>query len=121
MLSDTLVYLSGPITAKDGFSVEENVAAALKVYLACIKVGIPAICVHLGAAFPSAFDVPYETWMCYDFALLDHATHVCMLPRWRSSAGAVREREYAEARGLRVFEDYAAMLAAFSEQLRKAG
>lgn len=50
-----MVYLSGPMTAKHGFSIEENVAAGVKVFLACLKQGIPAICPHLSGAFPSAW------------------------------------------------------------------
>jgi len=96
MRSDVFVYLSGPITAKDGYSVEENVAAAVKVYIECLKRGIPVFCPHLSGAFPSAHsDVPYEAWMAYDFAVIDRCTHICLLPRWRDSAGAVREWTYA--------------------------
>lgn len=98
------VYLSGPITAKYGYSVEENVAAALKVYVECLKRGIPVFCPHLSGAFPSAHsDVTYEMWMAYDFAVIDRCTHVCMLPRWGTSSGARRELEYARLIGRDVF------------------
>ena len=102
MKPNTLVYLSGPITATPGHSVESNVAAALAVFLHCIRRGIPAFCPQLAAAFPSAFDVPYETWMLYDFAVIDRCTHMLMLPRWRESAGAIREKDYAFLRGMPV-------------------
>lgn len=102
MMKDTFVYLSGPITAKDGFSVEENVAAALKVYLDCLALGVPAFCPQLAAGFASSFDVAYETWIDYSFAVIDRSTHVLMLPRWETSSGAVREREYAIERGMPV-------------------
>lgn len=106
MRSDVFVYLSGPITAKGGYSVEENVAAAVKVFVACIARGIPAFCPQLTGAFPSAHsDVPYEAWMAYDFAVIDRCTHVLMLPRYRESAGALRELGYAESKGLPVFFD----------------
>src|SRR5574342_1232287 len=60
---DVFVYLSGPITAKYGYTVEQNVAQALKVYLDCLRAGVTCFCPHLSGAFPSAFDVPYETWL----------------------------------------------------------
>ena len=99
MTLDIFAYLSGPITAKHGYSVEENTAAAVKVYLDLMRRGIWAFCPHLSAAFPSAFEVEYETWMAYDLAVIDRCTHVVMLPRWETSAGAVREREYAITKG----------------------
>jgi hypothetical protein len=102
MNRDVFVYLSGPITAKHGYTVEENVAAAVKVYLECLRRGIPAFCPHLSGAFPSAFNVDYETWIAYDFAVIERCTHVMMLPRWETSAGAVREKAHAEALGCAV-------------------
>ena len=84
------------MTAKHGYSVEENVAAGLKVYLDLLRAGIPAFCPHLGGAFPSAWaDVPWETWLDYDLAVIDRSTHVLMLPRWQESTGAQKEHDYA--------------------------
>ena len=103
MRRDLFVYLSGPITAKHGYLVEENVAAAVKVFCECIRRGIPAFCPQLTGAFPSAHsDVHYEAWLAYDFAVIDRCTHVLTLPRWETSAGAVREVDYARARGIQV-------------------
>jgi len=102
MRADCFVYLSGPITARSGYTVEENVAAAVKVYLQCLAGGLPVFCPHLSGAFPSAFSLDYEVWLAYDFAVIDRCTHMVMLPRWADSAGAMREREYAESRGIPV-------------------
>lgn len=103
-MKDCFVYLSGPITAKHGFSVEDNVASALKAYWECLQSGIPAFCPHLSAAFPTGHVViGYEAWMAYDFVIIDRSTHVLMLPRWETSSGARRELEYAHRRGLPSF------------------
>ena len=100
MRRDLFVYISGPMTAKHGYTVEENVAAGLRVYLDCLKAGIPAFCPHLGGAFPTAWTaVDWETWLAYDFAVIDHCTHVLMMPRWETSTGAVKERDYAIQHG----------------------
>lgn len=100
MRRNLFVYISGPMTAKNGFSIEENVAAGVRVYLDCLKRGIPAFCPHLGGAFPSAWsDVSWETWLDYDLAVIDRCTHVLLMPRWESSAGAVKEAAYAKAQG----------------------
>lgn len=114
MNRDIFVYLSGPITAKHGYLVEENVAAGLKVFLECIRRGIPAFCPQLTGAFPSAHaDVSYDVWLAYDFAI-DRCSHVCLLPRWKTSAGAVREREYALGQGKPVFDSPETMYEAFA-------
>lgn len=100
MNKDVFVYISGPMTAKHGFSIEENVAAGVRVFLDCLKRGIPAFCPHLSGAFPSAWaDVPWDKWLDYDLAVIDRCTHVLMMPRWETSAGAVKERAYAEQIG----------------------
>lgn len=116
MRPNVLVYLSGPITAKDGYSVEQNVASALAVLLDCTRRGVPAIAPQLGAAFPSAFDIDYETWMRYDFAVIDRCTHMLMLPRWETSSGAVREVKYAHKHSLPVHESLDALIAHLDAQ-----
>jgi Domain of unknown function (DUF4406) len=101
---DVFVYLSGPISPKNGQSVELNVALALDVFLECLKRGIPAFCPHLGAMFPSAYTaVSYDEWMEYDYAVIDRCTHVLMLRGWEHSEGASNELEYATHAGLPVF------------------
>ena len=86
--------------AEHGYTIEENVAAGVRVYLDCLKRGIPAFSPHLGGAFPSAWsEVPWETWLDYDLRVIDRCTHVLMLPRWETSDGAVKERAYAEQIG----------------------
>src|SRR5262245_4380998 len=102
MRSDLLVYLSGPITAVNGYSVQDNVASAHEVYLTLVCAGLPAICVHHGALCEQSFDIDYETWMSLDFALIDRCTDVLMLPRWETSKGATRERDYAWLNGKQV-------------------
>lgn len=108
MRKDLFVYLSGPMTAKHGVSMEENVAAGLRVHLDLLNRGIPNFCPQLSGAFPSAWsDVDYERWIAFDLAVIDRCTHVLMLPRWESSNGALIEKEYAERAGKPVLFDVA--------------
>ena len=103
MRADVFVYISGPMTAKHGYTIEENVAAGLKVYLDCLKRGLPAFCPHLGGAFPTAWsEISWETWLKSDLAIIARCTHMLMMERWETSAGAVRERQHAETIGIPV-------------------
>jgi Domain of unknown function (DUF4406) len=97
---DVLVYLSGPITPRNGHTVEENVHAASVVHNDLLNQGIPVFCPHFSAAVPASFtDVPYETWLELDYAIINRCTHVLMLPRWEESQGAQLEKAYAERVG----------------------
>jgi hypothetical protein len=116
MRSDVFVYIAGPITAKSGFTVEESVASAVKEYFELIRLGIPAFCPHLNAAFPSAFEIPWERWLEYDHFIIKRCTHLLLLPRWRESKGAMEERVYADALNLRVCESIPELLVAINEE-----
>lgn len=111
MRKDLFVYISGPMTAKNGFTIEENVAAGVRVYLDCLQRGIPAFCPHLSGAFPSAWSaLDWERWLEYDLAVIDRCTHVLVLPRWATSAGAIREVRYADSIGKPVITDVKELL-----------
>ena len=94
---DVFVYLSGPITARHGFTVEQNVAQAVRVYLRCLGDGLVCFCPHLSGVL--ADEMSYATWMAYDLAIIDRCTHVMLLPRWDTSDGARQEVEYARSLG----------------------
>ncbi len=112
-MKPVLVYLSGPITAAHGYSLERNIADAADVFIACIQAHIPAFCPHLGALLPTAHSaVPYGDWMAYDFAILDRCTHVLMLDRWQTSSGAKREHDYAFMKALPIFYTLDSLVAA---------
>ena len=115
MRINVFVYISGPITAKNGYLIEENVATGLKMFLDLINLGIPAYSPQITAGFPSAFNVPWEQWILYDYAVIKRCTHVLMLPRWSESRGARLEREFAEENNIRVCESLPELLDAINE------
>lgn len=103
MRRDLLVYLSGPMSPKDGWSIEENTAAGVKVFLECLRRGIPAFCPHLIGGYPSAWTaLSQDEWLAYDGCVIDRCTHLLLLPRWETSVGARWEKAYAESKGIRV-------------------
>lgn len=106
MRRDVFVYISGPMTAKYGHTIEENIAAGLRVYLDCLKRGVPAFSPHLSGAFPSAWTaLSWDMWLQYDLAVIDRCTHVLAMPRWSQSAGARKEVAYAQAHGIPVINN----------------
>ena len=105
MRKELFVYLSGPMSARDGYTVEENIAAGVKSYLELVRLGVPTYCPHLTGGFPSAWtEVPHDSWIDHAFAVIDRCTHVVMMDRWQSSGGCKREREYAMSIGKPVMD-----------------
>lgn len=101
MNRDVLVYISGPMTAKDGRTMEQNTADGVAVYLDLLQRGIPAFSPHLSGAFPSAWSaLDHREWIEYDYAIIDRCTHMLMMERWATSTGATLEYEYALSKGL---------------------
>lgn len=99
MNRNVLVYISGPMTAKDGRTIEQNTADGVAVYLELLKRGIPAFSPHLSGAFPSAWSaLDHAQWIEYDLAIIDRCTHVLMMARWETSTGARLELAYADQR-----------------------
>lgn len=105
-----IVYLAGPITAKDGFTIEQNVEQAAAIWYQLVQACIPTFCPQLGAALQMSFSLDYDVWMNYDFKLISISSHVLMLPRWESSYGACLEREHAELFGKRICYDVSEIL-----------
>ena len=50
---------------------------------------------HAIGAFPTTWEIARPRWLAYDCAVIDHCTHVLLLPRWETSTGARAERDYA--------------------------
>ena len=96
---DLFVYLSGPISAAHGYSVDDNVAAGMRVFFDCVARCIPAYSPHASVAYQEARDIPWLYWLAVDCTIIGRCTHVLSLPRWETSPGAVAERDYARAIG----------------------
>jgi hypothetical protein len=110
MRGDLFVYISGPMTPRDGYTIEENVAAGLRMYWTLLLRGIPAFCPHLVGGYPTAWTLmPHAQWVAYDRAVIARCSHVLMLPRWETSEGARLEKAHAEQLGIPVVYDPAAL------------
>jgi hypothetical protein len=103
-----VIYLSGPLTARNGRTLAQHVGAARAVYLRFVRAGVPVYCPHLGADHPDALSISYEQWMAYDLAVLEQCRGVLTLPHWRDSPGSILEVAHAIAHGVPVYHDEAA-------------
>lgn len=100
MNRNVFVYISGPMTAKHGRSIEDNVIAGVKVYFELLARGIPCFSPHLSGLFPTAWTMlDHAQWLAYDKAVIDRCTHVLMMENWGQSTGACIEYEYAVKQG----------------------
>lgn len=100
MRDDIFVYISGPMTPRNGFTEKQNCDEAMLVFERLLDLGIPAFA-------PQAFidvSLSYETMMTYDLAVINRCTHMLMMPRWKTSPGANRERIHAMNLPIPVYE-----------------
>lgn len=58
---------------------------------------------RLGREMP--FDMTYEDFMTFSFALIDLCDSICMLDGWKKSKGANREYGYAVGKGMAVIKE----------------
>lgn len=101
-----LCYVAGAYRDTRGaWFIRENIRAAEAVALSLWQRGIPALCPHKNTAL---FDgaAPDEVWLAGDLVMLARCDAVVLVPGWRKSAGTRAEVEFAEARGIPVFEDF---------------
>lgn len=110
--STWFVYLAGPYRGTRGvhdysayFDIDANIRSAHYWSMECAKQGIPYFCPHLNSAHGEVIapEVPSDFWLEMDLNILRNASAILMLPNWKSSRGAVAERQEAEYLGLPVY------------------
>jgi len=117
MRPNILVYISGPMTAKHGRTIEENVAAGVRVYLELLTLKVPCYCPHLSGAFPSAWTaLSHADWLAYDCAIIDRCTHMLMMPGWTQSTGAQLEHDYAIEHRVPIYYSVEGLMEALAKQ-----
>lgn len=101
-----LMYLAGPYRAKNGRTVEQNIATARAVAAKLWKAGYSVICPHLNTAhFDRLYPgIPDEVYLEGDLEMVRRADGVVMLPHWRESAGATMEFKEALKHNLDIWE-----------------
>jgi hypothetical protein len=99
------VYIAGPYTADTDDSVLENVKRAMAAGLDLLMLEHAPVIPHLSHYFDAwarskGVEVGYETYLAWDFRLLDGCEALLLLG---SSPGADREVAYARDLGIPVY------------------
>lgn len=105
-----MIYLAGPLSHPDPAVQAENIDRATRAYLTLVGHGIPAICPHLSALHPAAFNIGYDTWIDQGLAQLHRCSAIWLLPKWELSGGARIEYEAAQRREIDHYTRLAAIL-----------
>ena len=105
-----ILYISGPYSAGNGRSVEDNIAVARAHAVAAARRGWMPLTPHLNTAHfeVDCPEISNDDWIEGDLAILRLLPRanaaVLMLPGWEGSRGARLERDWAIHLNLEVFD-----------------
>lgn len=111
MRTDVFVYMAGPITARNGYSIEDNRKMTEKALYELLRAGIPCF---MPPIIPHT-EVDYETCLQYDNVAISRCTAMVMLPRWNESPGALKERALAIELDMEIFDSVEELIKAYGE------
>ena len=97
-----ILYIAGPYRSTTEWGVEQNIAKAEAIALACWRKGWAVFCPHKNTAhFGGAADD--SIWLQGDLEFLIRSDALLAIPGWEKSEGAKREVAVAESIGIPVF------------------
>ncbi len=99
-----LVYIAGPFSAPTPEGIYENVMAAVEFGQQVRAQGFVPLVPHVTVLPTGNTEAEYEAALAECFELLSRCDAMALMPNWRESPGAVRERARAEELGIVVFE-----------------
>jgi hypothetical protein len=92
-----MIYVAGPYRGE----VDRNIQQAREIAIALWRMGHVAICPHLNTAhFEVDAQLPDETYLRGDLAMLARCDAVVLTPDWTQSLGACGEQAVAVASGI---------------------
>lgn len=101
-----LVYLAGPIRAKDGKTVDDHVREAKGIALELWKKGYAVICPHANTDLPIALadeECDEKVWLNGDLEMVRRCDAVVVMPDWKGSRGTEGEIKFAKKRKIPVY------------------
>jgi hypothetical protein len=100
------IYVSGPFSSDDNIhGVERNILAASEIAATAYQKGWAVHCPHKNNKdFQHLKGLTWKDWMESDFKIVSRCDALLMIPGWEKSPGARMERQFAQDRGLPVYE-----------------
>lgn len=97
-----VAYLAGKYRGKTVSEIEENIALARRGAKKLWRDGYAVICPHMNTAFMDGV-VDDDRFLLGDIEIINRCDVVFMLPNWKESEGAKRERECAFGKMMPVY------------------
>lgn len=105
MSDKLLVYVSGPYSPTTEGDTDYNIRRARAICATLWDEGYAVICPHMNTAhFEQYSTASYEDYIAGDLRMVRGCDAMVMVPDWELSRGAKTEREYAEQKGIPVYE-----------------
>jgi hypothetical protein len=100
-----IVFIAGPYIGDGSIeTIESNIREAEAYAIALANHGIGFFCPHLHTHhFGTKANADETFYHQLDFHFLTQADGILLTPRWNTSSGAKRERDWAMAKGLPLF------------------
>ena len=106
-MSVMLVYIAGAYQGLTWTGIEENIYKARQVAIQVWRAGHIAICPHLNTALfdrePDLIHLSVDDYANRDLQILSFCDAVVLVDNWQTSAGAKKEKIYAQTLGIPVF------------------
>jgi hypothetical protein len=96
-----VAYIAGPYSAPTIYGVVKHIREAEAATIRWWHHGYAVICPHMNTALLDG-ELDYEQVMAGDLELVRRSDVIVMLPKWKQSAGAVREHALALELGKKV-------------------
>ena len=93
-MSQSVVYIAGPIRADNAWLREQNIRRAEALALEAWHAGAAAICPHAMGRFYD--DGRYEMWIKGDLEILSRCDAILTVWNWEESVGACAEVDHAK-------------------------
>jgi hypothetical protein len=107
-----VIYVAGPFSSPIPAQQSLNIHDAVRFGQKVRALGFIPLVPHVAILPTGTTEAEYEAALAECFELLSRSDALVLMPTWRKSPGAIREREFAEQLGLPVFMDTCDLLEA---------
>jgi hypothetical protein len=102
-----IIYTAGPYSGKDSLDIQQNIINASRVAIECWRRGWAVICPHKNTSGYETFEggnINWGTWLKGDLEIISRCDAIVMIQGWEKSKGARMELDFANKKGIRVYQ-----------------